>query len=223
TMPRDGRHQEVWNWLFVSGTGELQGLARRYALKVQRPQKLVVPARAIERMLDALLLDVTGLAIDVRNARQQASEIEHSGAELRVSRAVFHDVLEMEAPIAVAVALEISERIAASHRQIADVELVTDDSRVRSLQEQVVRHGAVDRLQVIGLVVEREPNAGAPRGGAGRVEAIGPLAPIVQRPPRVRCEARHDQVLVAHPLGDGEASLPPDEHDGGRDVRRGRA
>src|SRR5881409_174135 len=48
---------------------------------------------------------------------------------------------------------------------------------------------------------------------------IGPLAPIVQRPRRVRCEARHDQVLVAQPLGDGEAPLPPDEHDGGRDVR----
>src|SRR2546426_296633 len=88
-------------------------------------------------MLDTLLLDVTGLVIDVGNARQQAPEIERSGAELRVSRAVFHDVLEMEAPVAVAVPLEIGERVAAPHRQVADVELVTDDGRVRSLQEQV--------------------------------------------------------------------------------------
>src|SRR5438034_3742232 len=60
-------------------------------------------------MLDALLLDVTGLAIDVRNAGQQAAEIDRSGAELRVARAVLHDVLQMEAPVAIAVPLERSE------------------------------------------------------------------------------------------------------------------
>src|SRR5437773_2340354 len=79
-------------------------------------------------MLDALLLDVTGLAIDVRNGGQQAPEIDRSGAELRVARAG-----------------------------------------------------------------------------------------------RARGEARHDQVLRAEPVGDSETPLPPDEHDGGRDVRRGRA
>src|SRR2546422_10719483 len=116
-------------------------------------------------MLDALLLDVTGLVIDVWNACQQPPEIECSSAELGVSRAIFHDVLEMEAPIAIAVPREIGERIAAPHDHVADVQLVTDDGRVRSLQEQVVRHGAVDRLQVLGLVVEGEPDAGAARGG----------------------------------------------------------
>ena len=129
----------------------------------------------------------------------------------------------MEAPVAVAVPLEIGERIAAPHDHVADVELVADHARVRSLHEQIVRHGAVDRRHVIGFVVEGEPDAGAPRRRTGGVEAVGPFPPIVERAGRVRREARHDEVFVTEPLGDGEASLPPDKHDGGRDVRRGRA
>src|SRR6266550_9292152 len=116
----------------------------------------------------------------------------------------------MEAPIAVAVPLEISERVGAPYRHVTDVELVADHARVGALEEQVVRHRAVDRSHVLGFAVEGEPNAGAPRGGAGRVEAIAPLSPVIERARRVRGEARHDEVFVAQPLGDGEASLPPD-------------
>src|SRR5881396_4302964 len=99
-------------------------------------------------MLDALLLDVAGLMIDVWDARQQAPEIERSGAELGVSRAVLHDVLQMEAPIAVAVPLEVGEGIAAPHYHVADVELASYDGRIGPLHEQIVRHRAVDRCHV---------------------------------------------------------------------------
>src|SRR2546426_887429 len=127
---------------------------RGCALELQRLEKRAVLSRAVEWMLDALLLYVAGLAIEVWNARQQAPEIERSGAELSVSRAVLHDVLEMEAPIAVAVPLEIGERIAAPHHHVADVELVADDGRVSALDEHVVWHRAVDRRHVVGFVVE---------------------------------------------------------------------
>ncbi len=77
-------------------------------LEVQCLEVPVVLPRAVHGMRDALLLDVTGLVIDVGNGRQQASEIERSSAELSIVRAVLPDVLEMEAPVAVAVALEMS-------------------------------------------------------------------------------------------------------------------
>src|SRR5437773_8491225 len=76
-------------------------------LEFQRLQKRAVPSRVVEWMLDAFLLDVTGLVIDVRNVGQQAPEIDRSGAELRVARTILRDVLQMEAPVAIAVPLEI--------------------------------------------------------------------------------------------------------------------
>src|SRR6266568_858225 len=94
---------------------------------------------------------------------------------------------------------------------------------VGSVHEHVVRYGAADGRHVVRLVVEGEPDARASGGGAGGVEAVGPLPPVVERAGRVRCEARHDQVLMAEPVGDSETPLPSNEHDGGRDVRRGRA
>src|SRR5213593_289037 len=196
---------------------------RGSGLEFQHLQKRAVASRVVEGMLDALLLDVTVLVIDVRNAGQEAPEIYRAVAELRVARAILHDVLQMEAQVAIAVPLEIGERVATTHDHVADVELVADDRRVGSLDEHIVRYSAVDGRHVVRLVVEGEPDARAPGGGAGGVEAVGPLPPVVERAGRVRCEARHDQVLMAEPVGDGEAPLPSDEHDGGRDVRRGRA
>src|SRR5437879_12810821 len=90
--------------------------AERTALELQLAEKLVVPLGAGQRIGSPLLLDVARLAIDVRHGRQQASEIERAGAELGVARAIGDDVLQVEAPITVAVALEIGERIAAHHR-----------------------------------------------------------------------------------------------------------
>ena len=45
------------------------------------------------------------------------------------------------------------------------------------------RNGGIfsDRLHVARLVVEREPDAGASRGGSRLVETIGPHAPVVER------------------------------------------
>src|SRR2546430_9704043 len=102
-------------------------------------------------MLDALLLDVTGFVIDVRNAGQQASEIDRSGAELRVARAILHDVLQVEAPVAIAVPLEIGERVATTHDHVADVELVADARRAGSLHDRVVRSGATNGLHLDAL------------------------------------------------------------------------
>src|SRR2546427_630287 len=122
---------------------------RGSGLEFQRLQKRTVASRVVEGMLDALLLDVTGLVIDVRNAGQQAPEIDRSVAELRVARAILHDVLQMEAPVAIAVPLEIGERVATTHDHVADVELVADDRRVGALHEHVVRDGAVDGRHVV--------------------------------------------------------------------------
>src|SRR5213080_395559 len=92
---------------------------RGSGLEFQRLQKRAVASRVVEGMLDALLLDVTGLVIDVRNVGQQAPEIDRSGAELRVARTILRDVLQMEAPVAIAVPLEIRERVATTHDHVA--------------------------------------------------------------------------------------------------------
>src|SRR5207244_11853815 len=115
---------------------------RGSGLEFQRLQKRTVASRVVEGMLDALLLDVTGFVIDVRNAGQQAPEIDRSGAELRVARAILNDVLQMEAPVAIAVPLAIGERVATTPDNVADAALVTDDLRFGFLPEDVRRAGA---------------------------------------------------------------------------------
>src|SRR5207302_925759 len=82
---------------------------------------------------------------EVAHGRQQAPEIERPRAELGVVRPIGYDVFQVEAPVAVAVALEIGERIAAPYHHVADVELEPDDGRVGSRHEHVIRHGAADR------------------------------------------------------------------------------
>src|SRR5712692_5461539 len=190
--------------------------------EVELPEELAVAPRARERIRGLLLLDVAVLAVEVWNTRQELSEIDYSGAELGVSRPVGQHILHVEAPIAVPVALKIGKGIAAPHNHVADVELMAHDGWVGARDEQVVGHGAVDRRHMIGLVVEGEPDAGAPRDGAGGVEAVGPLAPVVERACAVRREVRHDEVFMAEAVRDVEASLPSDEEDGGRDVGRRR-
>ncbi len=91
---------------------------------------------------------------------------------------------------------EVVHWIAVSHEHVADVELEAHGSWIEALDEHVVRHRAVDRLHVIGLVVEREPDSGAPRGGAGRVEPVRPLLPRVERMLGLVGKARHHQILV---------------------------
>src|SRR5206468_4896949 len=104
----------------------------------------------------------------------------------------------------VAIPLEVDERVAAAHYHVADVELVADEGRVGSLHEQVVGDRAVDRSHVLGLVMEREPDAGAPGGRARGVEAVSPLPPVVERARRVRGEGWHDQEFVPEPVRDGD-------------------
>src|SRR5436853_7309791 len=56
---------------------------RGSGLEFQRLQKRAVASRVVEGMLDAVLLDVTGLVIDVRNGGKQAAVIDRAGTLLR--------------------------------------------------------------------------------------------------------------------------------------------
>src|SRR5207247_11313992 len=56
---------------------------RGSGLEFQRLQKRAVASRVVEGVLDALLLDVTGLVIDVRNAGRPAQETDRPLATLR--------------------------------------------------------------------------------------------------------------------------------------------
>ena len=61
------------------------------------------------------------------------------------------------------------------------------------------------------------------RHGAGRVEAISPFPPVVQRLLGPVFEVRHEQILVTEHVGDIEAAFPPDENRVARHVGGGRA
>src|SRR5215831_18675899 len=98
----------------------------------------------------------------------------------------------MEAPVSVAMRGEIVHWIAVPHEHVADVELEANRGGVEARDEHVVRNRAVDRLHVIGLVVERQPDSSAAGGGAGSVESIRPLFPRVERMLRLVRQTRDD-------------------------------
>ena len=91
---------------------------------------------------------------------------------------------------------QVLHRVAAADEHVANIQLEPDDGRIEPCDEHVVWHLAIDRLHVIGLVVEREPNPRTPRDGAGGVETIRPLAPGIECIRRLR-QARHDEIFVA--------------------------
>src|SRR5437764_6569173 len=109
--------------------------------------------------------------------------MEYAGAKLRVARVVGDDILEVEAPVSIAVPSEIPHRISAAQQHVADVELKSHGRQIESLDENIVRDDSAraDRLHVIRLVVKREPDAGATSDGARCVEVICPPAPFVGR------------------------------------------
>src|SRR5207247_1669121 len=163
---------------------------------------------------------VAEFVVDGGHPGQEALEVEYAAPQFDVAGAIGDHVLEMEAPVAIAIALEVAHGVAAAQQHVADVELQPDDRRIGARDEGVVGHGAIDRLHVIRLVVERQPQPRAPGDGPGGVEAVGPFEPIVDRARRVRSETRHDEVLVAQDLRRLEAALPAHENDRGRHVRR---
>jgi len=77
--------------------------------------------------------------------------------------AVGDRVLEMEAPEAVGILLQIQHRIAAADQHVADVELQPGDGGIEPVDEDIQRDLAVDRLLVVSLVVEPEPDPRFPR------------------------------------------------------------
>src|SRR3989441_11584239 len=129
----------------------------------------------------------------------------------------------MEAPEAIGILLQVLHRIAAADEHVAHVELEPSDRRIETRDEDVERNLAVDRFLVIGLVVEREPDAGATRDRAGAGGPAGPLPPIVQRLLGPTVEIGDDQILVAQELRRLEAALPADEDRLRRHVARWRA
>src|SRR5215216_296717 len=100
----------------------------------------------------------------------------------------------MEAPIAVAVLLEISHGIAATHQHVADIQLKPNDRRVHPLEKYVVGNLAVDRFHVVRLVVKREPDSRGTGSSSGGVEPIGPLSPGVERVLRLGGQARYGEI-----------------------------
>src|SRR2546425_407055 len=98
----------------------------------------------------------------------------------------------MEAPEAIGILLQVLHRIAAADEHVAHVELEPSDRRIETRDEDVERNLAVDRFLVIGLVVEREPDAGAPRDRADRSEgAVGLLGHPVTARIRFQADAIH--------------------------------
>ena len=111
-------------------------------------------------VLRTFLLDVTRLVRERWNRSEEALEVEGALAELRVARAVSDDVLEVEAPVAILVSLEIGHGVAASHEHVADVErMKRTTDRIEAFHEEIVGHDAVDGLHVGRFVVECEPEA----------------------------------------------------------------
>src|SRR5256885_2203582 len=133
------------------------------------------------RVVCRLLFDVRRLLLQRRHRGQKLLEIEDAGPQARVLRAVRHGVLQIKAPEAVKILLQILHRIAAADEHVADVELDVSDGKIETVDEDVEGHLAVDRLLVIDLIVKNEPNPGLPRHYAGGVETVGPFAPVVQR------------------------------------------
>src|SRR5207244_3327659 len=210
----------VWPASFAVARAYLDHLARS---KGQASQLLKVVARGRQLIGRAFLLHVTRFVVDRRHRAQKALEVEHAATQLHVAGTVGDDVLEMEGPVEIAILLEISHRVSTAHHHVADIELQPYQRWLETPDEDVIGHGAVDRRHVIGLVVERQPDTCAPGDGSRRVETIGPFAPVVERALRVRREARDDEILVPQELRRLEASLPPNQDDRGRHVRRRRA
>src|SRR6267378_1225021 len=174
------------------------------------------------RVVRRLLFDVRRLLLQRGHRSQKLLEIENTRPQARVLRAVVHGILQMETPEAVGIFLQVLHRIAAPDQHVADVELEPSDCGIEAFDEEVEGHLAVDRLLVVGLIMEGEPDSGLPRHRAGGVEAIGPFAPVVQRLLGPIFEIGHDEILVAQQLRRLEAPLPADENGVGGHVRRRR-
>src|SRR5262245_61897964 len=85
--------------------------ATRMALIASEPQLtqvLEVAAGGGQLVAGPLLLDIAGLLLDRGHRRQEALEVEHAAAQLHVLRVIGDDVLQVEAPAALAVLLEIT-------------------------------------------------------------------------------------------------------------------
>jgi hypothetical protein len=123
----------------------------------------------------------------LRHGRQEGAKVEHTRAERRVGCAIRHHVLQVERPDAILVAVQVVHRIATAHQHIADVELEAHELRLRARQEHVERKLALVLPLVIGLVVQRQPDAG------------------VHQSLRFTGQARHHQILMPRQLRRAQA------------------
>ena len=97
------------------------------------------------------------------------------------------------------------------------------DGWIEALDEDVEGHLALDRLLMVGLIMEGEPDAVLARDRARGVEAIGPLFPVVERLLGPVLEVRDGALLLSQCLCDFEAALPAHENRVSRHVTGGRA
>jgi hypothetical protein len=124
------------------------------------------------------------LPVERAGPGEQAPEVHHPLAELHVVlRAEPLGVLDVEEPVAISVALHEGERVAPADHGVPRVELQSHACRIEPLDEHVVGHLAVDCPEVPRLVVEAEPESGAPHRLAGGVQAVPPAPVVVQGGP----------------------------------------
>src|SRR6266487_6132124 len=108
------------------------------------------------RVVCSLLFDVRRLLLERRHRGQKLLEIEDASPQARVLGAIRHGVLQMETPEAIEIFLQVLHRIAAPDQHVAGVELDPSDGGIEPVDEDVEGHLSVDRLLVVGLIVEGE-------------------------------------------------------------------
>src|SRR5919109_823044 len=90
--------------------------------------------------------------------------------------------------------------VAPGHGGIAGVELVPYGGGIGTLDEQVVRDPAVQRLQVASVVVEANPDAPLARALPGFIQPVGPATVVVERRASGDRQACDDDVLMSERL-----------------------
>src|SRR5687768_7436460 len=93
-------------------------------------QELEVAPRTRQRVRGPFLLNVTGLSGDIRDSGNETAEVEDPGAELGVPGPIGDHVLDVEAPVPVAVTVEVAHRVSAPECHVPKVELVPHDGRI---------------------------------------------------------------------------------------------
>src|SRR2546423_11567445 len=121
------------------------------------------------------------LLVYVVDHSQQALEVHHTLAELDVTfgRDAW-GVLDVKEGITRSVLLHVFERVLATDRGVAGVELQRNDGWIRTLNKNVVRCRSVHVAEVPRFIVEPDANTAAQRPRSRFVEAIRPASIVIE-------------------------------------------